>query len=174
MSSRSINKATIMGNLTADPSMRSTQNGTPVITFAVATNRTYTDANGNKQDSADFHNIVAFGKLAEICNDLLKVGSRVLVEGRLQTRKWDGEDGKTNYKTEIVIDDMYLLARGKSRDSDDDGGYSDEYVGGSDVVADSNDDPIITDKADDSKDKNAKKDEKSKKDEEVTADDIPF
>ena len=115
-----------MGNLTADPVIKTTQNGTPVATFAVATNRSYTDSSGSKQDAADFHNIVAFGKLAEICENLLKVGSKVMVEGRLQTRKWEGQDGKTNYRTEVVIDEMQLVANGKAREMNDDYSSSEE------------------------------------------------
>lgn len=165
MSSRSINKATIMGNVTADPTMRTTQNGTSVVTFAIATNRDYTDSEGNKQESAEFHNIVAFGKLAEICNDLLQKGSQVLVEGRLQTRKWDDESGKTNYKTEVVIDEMYLLARGKPRAGGEYSNDSSSYVGGSST----GDDNIIDDSP-----KKPSKDKVVEKDEKVTADDIPF
>lgn len=168
MSSRSINKATIMGNVTADITMRTTQNGTPVASFSIATNRDYTDSEGNRQESAEFHNIVAFGKLAEICDNLLQKGSQVLVEGRLQTRKWDDQDGKTNYRTEIVIDEMYLLARGKPRAGGDDYNDDNSYVSGQ---SSSDDDNIIDDSPKDSKD-TKKKD--TKKDEEVTADDIPF
>lgn len=145
-----------MGNLTADPVLKTTQNGTPVATFAVATNRSYTDSSGSKQDAADFHNIVAFGKLAEICENLLKVGSKVLVEGRLQTRKWEGQDGKTNYRTEVVIDEMQLVANGKAR-------------------AESNED--YTSQNEDSAPKTEKKEEKkSKKEEmdEINLDEIPF
>lgn len=120
MSVRSLNEATIIGNLTADPQLRTTTNGTTVVSFSIATNRSYTDSSGNTQESAEFHNIVAFGKVAEICNQLLQKGSLVFIRGRLQTRKWDSEDGHTNYRTEIVVDDMKLLARGKNSDSFDD------------------------------------------------------
>lgn len=157
-----------MGNVTADITMRTTQNGTPVASFSIATNRDYTDSEGNRQESAEFHNIVAFGKLAEICDNLLQKGSQVLVEGRLQTRKWDDQDGKTNYRTEIVIDEMYLLARGKPRAGGDDYNDDNSYVSGQ---SSSDDDSIIDDSPKDSKD-TKKKD--TKKDEEVTADDIPF
>lgn len=158
-----------MGNVTADITMRTTQNGTPVASFSIATNRDYTDSEGNRQESAEFHNIVAFGKLAEICDNLLQKGSQVLVEGRLQTRKWDDQDGKTNYRTEIVIDEMYLLARGKPRAGGDE--YNNE--GSSYVSADSsNDDDSIIDDSPKKESETKKKD--TKKDEEVTADDIPF
>lgn len=170
MSSRSINKVTIMGNVTADITMRTTQNGTPVASFSIATNRGYTDSEGNKQESAEFHNIVAFGKLAEICNNLLQKGSQILVEGRLQTRKWDDQDGKTNYKTEIVINEMYLLARGKPRAGGDNDFNDSSYVSGQ---ASSSDDTVVDDSPSND---TTSKDKKSKdtKDEEVTADDIPF
>jgi single-strand DNA-binding protein len=94
----------MIGNLTRDPELRSLPSGVQVASFSVATNRVWKDKNGAKQESADYHNIVVFGRQAETAAQYLKKGSSVLVEGRMQTRSWDGADGKKNYRTEIVAD----------------------------------------------------------------------
>lgn len=99
-----LNKALVIGNLTRDPELRSLPSGVQVASFGVATNRVYKDKNGVKQESADFHNIVVFGRQAETVSQYLRKGSSVLVEGRMQTRSWDSPDGKKNYRTEIVAD----------------------------------------------------------------------
>ncbi len=100
-----INKATIYGNLTRDPEQRALPNGNQVVSFAVATNRTYTDKDGKKQDQTEFHDVVAFGKLAEVMGQWLKKGRPVYIEGRLQTRSWE-QDGVKRYRTEIVADNF--------------------------------------------------------------------
>lgn len=99
-----LNKAIIFGNLTRDPELRSLPSGAPVSSFSVATNRVWKDKNGVKQESVDYHNVVVFGRQAEIVSQYLKKGSSVLVEGRIQTRSWDGTDGQKKYRTEIVAD----------------------------------------------------------------------
>lgn len=99
-----LNKALVIGNLTRDPEMRSLPSGIQVSSFSVATNRVYKDKNGAKQESTDYHNIVVFGRQAETVSQYLRKGASVLVEGRMQTRSWDGPDGKKNYRTEIVAD----------------------------------------------------------------------
>jgi single-strand DNA-binding protein len=99
-----INKAFIYGNLTRDPESRALPNGTPVTSFSVATNRVYKDKNGAKQESVDYHNVVVFGRQAEIVTQYLRKGSGVFVEGRIQTRSWDDKDGTKKYRTEIVAD----------------------------------------------------------------------
>lgn len=99
-----LNKALVIGNLTRDPEMKSLPSGIQVTSFSVATNRTWKDKNGAKQESVDYHNIVVFGRQAETVAQYLRKGSSVLVEGRMQTRSWDGTDGKKNYRTEIVAD----------------------------------------------------------------------
>ncbi len=109
MSVRSLNKVMLIGNLTRDPELRFTANGTPVATFSLATNKSWRDANGDLQESAQFHNIVAWGKMAEICQQILAKGMLTYVEGELVTRSWDGEDGVTRYKTEVKIAEMKLL-----------------------------------------------------------------
>ncbi len=106
-----LNKVMIIGRLTRDPEMRSTGNGTNVASFSVATGFNWTDQSGQKKEQTEFHNVVAWRKLAEIVNQYLKKGSQVYIEGRLQTRSWDGQDGKKNYRTEIVADSMIMLGR---------------------------------------------------------------
>jgi len=102
----------IIGNLTRDPEIRTTTGGKNVASFGVATNYTWTDASGQKQEKAEFHNIVAWGKLADICGQYLAKGRKVYVEGRLQTREWEGQDGAKRQRTEIVAENMIMLDRG--------------------------------------------------------------
>ncbi len=107
----SLNRATILGNLTRDPELRQTPSGQSVCTFGVATNRSWNDAAGNKQEASEFHNVVAWGKLAEICGQYLVKGKKVYIEGRLQTRDWEGQDGIKRYRTEIITENMIMLDR---------------------------------------------------------------
>ncbi len=106
-----LNRAMIIGNLTRDPETRTTPNGQTVATFGVATSSSWKDAAGQKQERVEFHNIVAWGKLAEICQQYLGKGRKVYVEGRLQTREWQGQDGAKRNRTEIVCDNMIMLDR---------------------------------------------------------------
>lgn len=99
-----LNKVFILGNLTRDPEMKSLPSGIAVTNFSVATNRVWKDKEGKKQESAEFHNVVVFNRQAEIVAQYLKKGSSVLVEGRIQTRSWDGDDGQKRYRTEIIAD----------------------------------------------------------------------
>jgi single-strand DNA-binding protein len=98
-----LNKAIIIGNLTRDPEQKSLPSGIAVTSFSVATNRVYKDKDGNKQEQADYHNIVIFGRQAETAGQYLKKGQSVLVEGRMQTRSWE-QDGTKKYRTEIIAD----------------------------------------------------------------------
>lgn len=110
MSTRSLNKVMLIGNLTRDPELKYTGKGTPVATFGLATNRSYTDSTGNQVESVEFTNVVAWSKLAEICGKLLKKGMKVFIEGRLSTTSWDDQaSGKKSYRTEVVITDMMIL-----------------------------------------------------------------
>lgn len=110
MASRSLNKVLLIGNLTRDPELRYTPSGTPVCTFGLATNRSWTPADGGeRQEETEFHRIVAWSKLGELCAQLLFKGRKTYVEGRLQTRKWTGSDGQERTTTEIVIDNMIVL-----------------------------------------------------------------
>ncbi len=104
-----INKAFIYGNLTRDPELRSLPSGVQVANFAVATNRTYKDAQGQKQESTEYHNVVAFGRLAEIIAQYMTKGRPIYVEGRLQTRSWESE-GQKRYRTEIVVENFQFGA----------------------------------------------------------------
>lgn len=106
---RSINKVIIIGNLTRDPEVRQTPNGQHVATFGIATNREWVTGDGEKKSSAEFHEVVAWAKLAEICDKFLHKGDLVYVEGYLKTRSWDSPEGTKKYKTEIVIQDMIKL-----------------------------------------------------------------
>lgn len=99
----------IIGNLTRDPEVRTTPSGITVATFAVATNFSWTDASGQRQERAEFHNIVAWRKLAEICGTYLHKGKQVFIEGRLQTRDWTDQQGVRKYRTEIIADNMIML-----------------------------------------------------------------
>lgn len=109
MASRSWNRVELIGNLTRDPELRYTPNGAAVCTFGMATNRTYV-TEGEKREEVDFHRLVAWNKLAELCNQLLKKGTKVFISGRLQTRSWEGQDGIQRQTTEIVIEDMIILS----------------------------------------------------------------
>lgn len=108
MASRSWNRVELIGNLTRDPELRYTPNGAAVCTFGLATNRTYV-TEGERKEEVDFHRLVSWNKLAELCNQLLKKGTKVFISGRLQTRSWEGNDGQTRQTTEIVVEDMIVL-----------------------------------------------------------------
>ena len=139
MSSRSVNKVILIGNLTRDPELRYTPQGTAVVSFGVATNREWV-SDGVKKEAADFHNVVAWNKLAELCDQLLNKGSKVFVEGRLQTRDWVNEDGIKRYKTEVVIDEMIVLTFVRSE--------SDAGSSSKEAVAPSNSGEIATEDID--------------------------
>lgn len=110
MASRSLNLVQIIGNLTRDPELRYTPNGAAVCTFGVATNRSWTPTDGGEmREEVEFHNIVSWGKLADLCNQLLRKGRKVYCSGRLQTRHWETPDGQRRDRTEIVLDQMILL-----------------------------------------------------------------
>lgn len=109
-----LNKAMLIGRLTKDPELRTTATGQNVATFGVATNLTWTDQSGQKQERAEFHNIVVWRKLAEICAQYLRKGGRVYIEGRIQTRSWTGQDGNKRYTTEINADNMIMLDRAQN------------------------------------------------------------
>jgi len=113
MASRSLNRVIIIGNLTRDPELKYTPNGTAVCTFGVATNRTWTTADGQQKEDVQYHRIVAWQKLAELCGKLLNKGKKVFLEGRLTYRTFVGRDGQERNITEIVLDDFIVFSDGK-------------------------------------------------------------
>ena len=106
-----LNKAMIIGNVTRDPDVRTTSGGQQVCLFSVATNRTWTDPSGAKKEQVEFHSVVAWRKLAEIIGAYVKKGTKIFVEGRLQTRSWDDPSGVKKYRTEIVAENVIILDR---------------------------------------------------------------
>lgn len=109
MASRSLNKVQLIGNLTRDPELRYTPTGAAVCTIGLATNRYWTTESGEKKEETEFHRVVAWNKLAELCSQLLAKGRKVYVEGRLRTNTWQAQDGTQRSTTEVVIDDMIIL-----------------------------------------------------------------
>ncbi|MCH7616314.1 MAG: single-stranded DNA-binding protein [Chloroflexi bacterium] len=104
-----LNKVMVIGNLGADPEMRYTADGAAVTNFRIAASRNYTASDGERKEETEWFRIVAFGKLAELCNQYLQKGRRVYVEGRLQTRSWEGQDGQKRYTTEVIAQDVQFL-----------------------------------------------------------------
>lgn len=127
MSSRSLNKVMLIGNLTRDVELRYTPSGTAVATFGLATNRSWSTDSGDRQEDTQFHRIVAWSKLAEICGQLLFKGRKVFVEGRLSTRKFTSQDGQQREITEIVAENMMILDN-RTRDGQ-------PAMGGDDMIA---------------------------------------
>lgn len=99
-----LNKVLIIGNLTRDPELKALPSGIKVCSFGIATNRVYKDKEGNRQETTEFHNISAFGRTGELVAQYMRKGSQVYLEGRLQTRSWEGKDGEKRYRTEIIAD----------------------------------------------------------------------
>jgi single-strand DNA-binding protein len=134
-----LNKALVIGNLTRDPETKALPSGINVTSFSVATNRVWKDKNGAKQESVDYHNIVVFGRQAETVAQYLKKGSSALIEGRMQTRSWEGADGVKKYRTEIVADRIQFGPRrgvGDTQDSvsKDSGSKKDSSDSGLDTI----------------------------------------
>lgn len=166
MAVRSLNKVMLIGNLTRNPNLRYTPNNTAVCSFGLATNRSWANEDGSTEERTDFHNIVAWAKLAEICDQILQMGDKVYLEGRIQTRDWKTEEGDDRRITEIVLDSMIKLS--SPRGSYDEGDSANRSSSGS------TDDS----KKSQSKPKSDAKSTKKKKEDEVdveeVADDIPF
>lgn len=110
----SLNRVSLIGNVTATPEIKETPSGQKVASFSLATNRTYKDASGEKQDQAEYHNIVVWGKLADITEQYVTKGKKLYIEGRIQTRSWDSDNGK-RYKTEIVVESLLMLSGGDAQ-----------------------------------------------------------
>jgi len=157
MATRCLNKVSLIGNLTRDPELRYTPGGMAVVSFGVATNRSWTTKQGERKEDAQFHRIVAWNKLAELCSQLLSKGTRVYVEGRLQYREWTGQDGQKRQVAEIVINDMVVLSSNRSgslveadvnikTDSNVDGGIEDIVIPDEDIDLGGDEDKKVTDK----------------------------
>lgn len=116
------NKAIIIGRVTKDPEIRTTPSGQSVATLSVATNRVWNSNSGERQEKTEFHNVVAWGKLAEICGQYLVKGQEVMFEGRMETRTWEGQDGQKRSRTEIIAENMQMGA--KSRGTGESGSYA--------------------------------------------------
>ena len=176
MASRSLNKVILIGNLTRDPELRYTPAGTAVVTFGLATNRSWTTESGEKKEETEFHRIVAWNKLAELCSRFLFKGRRVYVEGRLQTRRWTGQDGQEHQATEVVIDEMIILDNRQAPGEAAEGGEPVSPV--VEPVAKEETPEVPVEAAVEEKTSSVKEVKKPKKEEEeeteVKADDIPF
>lgn len=164
---RSLNKVILIGNLTRDPELRYTPQGTAVCTFGLATNRQWVTESGEKKEDAEFHRLVAWNKLAEICSQLLAKGRKVYVEGRLQTRSWTGQDGAQRTSTEIVVSDMIIL---DSRREAGEGGefeVPEEPVEVSAPAAEAVEEKEVEDKKGKKKSPKASKEKKEEEEEEI-------
>jgi single-strand DNA-binding protein len=157
MSSRSLNRVILIGNLTRDPELKYTPQGTAVCTFGIATNRSWTTQTGETKEDVQFHRLVAWQKLAELCSKILTKGKKVYVEGRITYRNFTGKDGTQKSITEIVLDDFVLFDSAKKAD---DGTTPKEVDHESHETNDKADDTIMSDTND--------------MDEKVDPDDIPF
>jgi single-strand DNA-binding protein len=159
-----LNRATVLGNATRDAEMRYTPNGQAVSNFAVATNRRWKNQAGDLQEAVEFHEIVAWGKLGEIANQIIKKGTKVYVEGRLQTRSWEAQDGSRRQRTEIVADNIIgLSGRGE---------YNADNVASTPAPEASTEKPVAKPEVKE-KTEDKKKDEAAESDE-INLDDIPF
>lgn len=125
----SLNKVQLIGNVTAQPEIRETPGGQKVATFSLATNRSWKDATGAKQDQAEYHNVVVWGNLAGIVESYVGKGKKVYIEGRLQTRSWEDQSGVKKYKTEIVCESLLMLSGGSSERSEGDDSYAQSSSG---------------------------------------------
>jgi single-strand DNA-binding protein len=130
-----LNRVIILGNLTRDPELRYLPaTGVPVAAFDVATNRAWTDASGDRQESVEFHHVIVYGNQAEPSAEYLRRGQLVLVEGRLQTRSWDGQDGQKRYRTEIIAERVQFGPRRQDAAHADDAAEENVPLDGNDVV----------------------------------------
>ncbi len=109
MASRSVNKVILIGNLGGDPELRHTASNVPVVNFTVATNESWVNKEGVKEERTEWHRVVAWRRLAEICHEYLRKGSQIYLEGKLQTRNWEDQSGQKRYMTEVIADEMVIL-----------------------------------------------------------------
>lgn len=132
----------LIGNLTRDPELRKTTSGQSVATFSIATNRSFTTQTGERKEQADYHNIVAWGRLGEICAQYLTKGKKIYVDGRIQNREWEGQDGQKRYRTEIVIENMIMLDKAGGMSGGTGGGFKDSASAADEPPAIPSDDEI--------------------------------
>jgi len=137
---RSVNKVILIGNLTRDPEMRQTPNSQQVCTFGIATNRQWVSKDGSKHTSAEFHELVAWARLADICGKYLRKGKLIYVEGYLKTRAWDTPEGIRRHKTEVIVQDMIMLEK-RPNGSDD---LDDVAVASDEGMPDMQNEPVPT------------------------------
>src|SRR5690606_2888295 len=137
---RSVNKVILIGNLTRDPEMRQTPNSQQVCTFGIATNRQWVSKDGSKHTSAEFHELVAWARLADICGKYLRKGKLIYVEGYLKTRAWDTPEGIRRHKTEVIVQDMIMLEK-RPNGSDD---LDDVAVASDEGMPDMQNEPVLT------------------------------
>lgn len=160
MASRSLNRAILIGNLTRDPELKYTPAGTAVCTFGVATNRSWTTADGSTKEDVQYHRIVAWQKLAELCGKLLTKGRKIYLEGRLTYRTFIGKDGQQRSITEIVLDDFIVFSDGRR------------------IVEPTSETAALTKETtkikEETKDEKSEEENKTKEEESVNPDDIPF
>lgn len=162
---RSLNRVQLIGNLTRDPELRYTPQGTAVCTFGLATNRSWTTDSGEKKEDAEFHRIVAWNKLAELCSQLLTKGRKIYVEGRISSRSWTGQDGQQRNTTEIVIEDMIILDSNRRGAETADEGFESQMDA---PISEASEVPVEKPAP------KAPKEEKAQVSEDVNPDDIPF
>ena len=162
---KSLNRVQLIGNLTRDPELRYTPSGTAVCSFSIATNRNWTTDQGEKKEEVEFHRIVAWNKLAELCSQFLTKGRKVYVEGRLTTRQWNAQDGTQKQTTEIIINDMILLDNRRTGEQ--------EVVAAEDEVQEAPEESKAPAKAKKTKEETEKAPVQESTDE-VAPDDIPF
>jgi len=169
MSARSLNKVQLIGNLTRDPELRYTPTGAAVCTIGLATNRSWVMESGEKKEETEFHRVVAWNKLAELCSQLLAKGRKIYVEGRLRTNQWQGQDGTQRYTTEVVIEDMIIL---DSRRPDAGGDEAGEHGAGETKTTVAQ--PETQSAGGGNEKKEEKIEEKQAVNEDINPDDIPF
>ena len=179
MANRSINKAIILGNLTRDPELKYTPNGAAVCTFGVATNRSWTTNEGQTKEDVQYHRVVAWNKVAELCGKLLAKGKKVYIEGRLSYRSFVGKDGNQRSITEIVLEDFIVLSNGRRSDSQTSADES-TLTSETDEKKEKVDKSEKVDEKDEVEETGEKEDKKKKKEksedevETIDPDDIPF
>lgn len=169
-----LNKAMIIGRITRDPEVKTTPSGQTVASFSVATNLTWTDQSGQKQEKVEFHNVVAWRRLAEIIGQYLKKGAKVYIEGRIQTRDWVGQDGVKRYRTEIIADNMIMLdsrSAGGNNFSQNQNNQVNTNNAATTNNQPQNNEPVIDVDADNQP---QKQEQKSSSDDEINVEEIPF